>query len=679
MKPGPDSPSLKARLVVETDMDPPAHPKPTLFHGDVSTELIVSAPENFAGGEVSIFHHPLSDPVIQAGLDGSGNGSELMSATIDITKLHRGYFSAMVARKDGTYEVLWFVVARPLQPSPNGNAETGPMVWQPVEDPAPRLVGYWAVEREDPAPPSVDGRTRHVIEKGVAEFTSQGRGASAAFRFEGEEATQLYQYVLMPRPGGQLLQLVRDNTTSGAVCSISEDNASANLKFELDDSEQPSPDSKSNRSRRLDVWTLNRIDRQEYEERLSMNPAIETDHVGKVTVQGTAERADANGPSVELAEIKKAWTQRSKDVSTSRLRWTENRIYPRGEKLSPNEPEPLAADLTVAWEKKLIIAGDKCRLEGIGKAWDFRVRQMAPFEFTAVRNENGRSYHNYPDKTDNLGYFSESLKGLADVTYRPALLGTNPGDPEFGRIDLADYHFVPGVTEINGQKCIKLESNDDRSTDNQLFLDPERQFVVTRSISSTGAQVMRQLDLNYKQDSRGIWYPASWQFQILNGNLDRHAIHITVVTTEFESDFAASPADFEIHYRPGTLIYDQRTRGKAIKIRVQEDGSHQLTEHEGVSVTSETIAVASDNGATEDQDSPRAVAALRELGAELEFNGDKQVTSVTLGLGDDGLVGGTTDAQLVHLKGLHHLQSLAIAGHEVTDQCTKTEGRSFSK
>lgn len=265
-----------------------------------------------------------------------------------------------------------------------------------------------------------------------------------------------------------------------------------------------------------------------------------------------------------LSQIREAWKQRASRVDSSVLEWTENRIYPKGEFLSPNDSDPLAEDRTITWQKKLILSRGRYRLEGLGQTV-YHDKEMVPFKFTAVKNKTSRSYHDYPERTDNLGYIRNSFAELPDVTYRPALVGVNPGDPELGRIKLDDYHVVAGIRDVAGRPCILLESNDKhRELENRLYLDPKRQYAVTRIVSSSGNTITRQLDMSYKRDAHGVWYPSSWQFQIINGTGTGHALHIAVVTARFDSQHKAAAEDFEIKYRQGMQVYDLRTATRKV-------------------------------------------------------------------------------------------------------------------
>lgn len=269
-------------------------------------------------------------------------------------------------------------------------------------------------------------------------------------------------------------------------------------------------------------------------------------------------QADADGGNDGRAkqQIRAGWTQRARDVANSRLTWTENRIYPRGEMISPNRKETPADDLSVQWHKSLVIVGDRCRIKGSGKTWLERIGDFAPFEFIAVVNGDASSLHRYPGQPEKLGYRASFLPGLCDVTYRPALLGLNPVDRNLGHINLDDYRVDPNPIDINGRTCIKLMRIDNRNVDTHVFLDPERQFVVTRTVGIEGGQLVRSLNLSYRQDGRGVWYPASWTLEIMNGTGTNHGIHVTVVSTDFESQFDAGPQDLEIAFPAGTQIYD---------------------------------------------------------------------------------------------------------------------------
>ncbi len=134
-----------------------------------------------------------------------------------------------------------------------------------VEDSGLRLVGFWEVIREISAPSSEDGRTRRLVEKGIAEFKQPGSRFYASIRFDGESSTHGFQYVLLPHGDHHLLELAGGDLGDSAICKLADDSASATLDFNhISMNYPPVPIG----SEEADTWQLKRITEQEYERRL---------------------------------------------------------------------------------------------------------------------------------------------------------------------------------------------------------------------------------------------------------------------------------------------------------------------------------------------------------------------------------------------------------------------------
>lgn len=238
------------------------------------SQLIIDAPSDFTGGMVDIratTNYGMIGQVIESKLQPIESGR--VQAIIDLANLDDGYYSSLVSRADGTYEIHWFQIERPssLSPSVEPQEAAGTSsparptpFWQSISDPGLRLVGFWEVQRELSTKPSEGGRIRHVVEKGIAEFKKTGSRFRGTVGFEGDDSQQWYQYVLLPREDWNSLQLTSGDLGLMASCRFFEEDDA--VVFNFNDSVLEVPPS-TRRNVEVDRWRLKRLTRQEYMDR----------------------------------------------------------------------------------------------------------------------------------------------------------------------------------------------------------------------------------------------------------------------------------------------------------------------------------------------------------------------------------------------------------------------------
>lgn len=277
----------------------------------------------------------------------------------------------------------------------------------------------------------------------------------------------------------------------------------------------------------------------------------------------------------DLAAVKQAWKVRDAAMRRCLLEWSEEHTHPQGTVMSPRDSEPITQDQSVEFEKRLVVRDDFFRVDGKGKARDYRTKGMDPFQFTAVLRGTGSSFHDYPKQKNNLGYYTNSSKDLLDASYRPAMLAINPIGQDLGRLNIDEYSVESGVSSINERPCLKLKRADSHANAETLYLDRERGFLVNRVVTENGSHVSRQTDFTYVANEAGIWYPATWQLKIMKPAGDGYSLLISAHAKRFDAEYVAPLEDFEIKFPAGTLIHDLRTKDKN-RIVIDHNGNEKL-------------------------------------------------------------------------------------------------------
>ncbi|RLS81033.1 MAG: hypothetical protein DWI04_07245 [Planctomycetota bacterium] len=277
----------------------------------------------------------------------------------------------------------------------------------------------------------------------------------------------------------------------------------------------------------------------------------------------------------DQSAVKQLWKVRDAAMRHCLLEWSEEHTYPQGTVMSPRDLEPISQDQSVEFKKRLVVRDGFFRIEGKGKARDYRTKGMDPFQFTAVLKGTGSSFHDYPEQKNNLGYYTSSSRDLLDASYRPVMLAINPIGQDFGRVNIDEYSVEPGIRSINERPCLKLKRADSQANAETLYLDHERGFLVIRVVTENGSHVSRQTDFTYVANEAGIWHPATWQLKIMKPAGDGYSLLISAKVKRFDAKYVASLEDFEIKFPTGTLIHDLRTKDKN-RIVIDHSGNEKL-------------------------------------------------------------------------------------------------------
>jgi hypothetical protein len=93
----------------------------------------------------------------------------------------------------------------------------------------------------------------------------------------------------------------------------------------------------------------------------------------------------------------------------------------------------------------------------------------------------------------------------------PVLLTYRPCDPDTGGRDLAKFDIGARKGTIDVHQCVILASAQPSEIVEELWLDPDRDFVVLRVARSMPGK-NTTLDISYDQDPKLGWIPSAWRW-----------------------------------------------------------------------------------------------------------------------------------------------------------------------
>lgn len=279
-----------------------------------------------------------------------------------------------------------------------------------------------------------------------------------------------------------------------------------------------------------------------------------------VAQQGPAARLqlgqrDRSRPVPAKSEVIAAWQKRQSAINSFRFAWTEEQIHPKGWLSNPRYPERersaipgLLVDRNYVVSKTLAVAGNKMR-------YSFELdRKEEPDGVDVVAQQGGnrglgvRRHYSYVSVFDGqtgtvrLNSFLDHpprtvLQATANVDAqnldaRPILMAFRPLDGVMGHrlIDRAVTNL--SRTFYRGKSTFLLEERHDPSGwKTLLWIEPERNFLVSRYMVSFEQNHMVDIDIDYVQDARWGWIPSGWRVTEMLSDGSRRQVSVARVTS----------------------------------------------------------------------------------------------------------------------------------------------------
>lgn len=255
---------------------------------------------------------------------------------------------------------------------------------------------------------------------------------------------------------------------------------------------------------------------------------IEQDETGRVQL-------DRSKPVPPKAECMKGWQKRQDAIKSARFVWTEQQTYPKGWLSNPRFPErerssipELRIDRSYAVSKTLSVDGNKMR-------YSFELDRKEEPDNIRVKSPDGRadglglrrnySYVSVFDGQTGKTTLTSLIEGPPPVTRqttmnvdaqnldtRPILMALRPLDPVMGHL-LIDRAVTNEVRRFYKGKSVFLleERHDPSGWKTMLWVEPERDFLVSRYDVYFEQKLIVAIDIDYMEDTRWGWIPAGWR------------------------------------------------------------------------------------------------------------------------------------------------------------------------
>jgi len=264
---------------------------------------------------------------------------------------------------------------------------------------------------------------------------------------------------------------------------------------------------------------------------------------------------DRSKPVPAKSEVIAAWQKRQSAVNTFRFAWTEEQTHPKGWLSNPRYPERersaipgLLIDRSYVVAKTLAVAGNKMR-------YSFELdRKEEPDGVDVVARQGGnrglgvRRHYSYVTVFDGrigttrlssfLDHPPETITQTTanvdaqNLDTRPILMAFRPLDPVMGHrlIDRAITNL--SRTFYRGKSTFLLEERHDPSGwKTLLWIEPERNFLVSRYVMSFEQKMIVDIDIDYLQDTRWGWIPSGWRVTEMLSDGSRRVVSLAKVTS----------------------------------------------------------------------------------------------------------------------------------------------------
>jgi hypothetical protein len=264
---------------------------------------------------------------------------------------------------------------------------------------------------------------------------------------------------------------------------------------------------------------------------------------------------DPSKPVPAKSEVIAAWQKREGAINTFRFAWAEEQTHPKGWLSNPRYPERersaipgLLIDRSYVVAKTLAVAGNKMR-------YSFEIdRKEEPDGVEIIARQGGnrglgvRRHYSYVSVFDGqvgttrLNSFLDHppptmLHTTANVDAqnldaRPILMAFRPLDAVMGH-RLIDRAITNLHRTFYREKSTFLleERHDPSGWKTILWIEPERNFLVSRYVLSFEQKMIVDIAIDYSQDARWGWIPSGWRVTEMLSDGSRRLVTVAKVTS----------------------------------------------------------------------------------------------------------------------------------------------------
>jgi hypothetical protein len=280
----------------------------------------------------------------------------------------------------------------------------------------------------------------------------------------------------------------------------------------------------------------------------------------------------ANAEEDQLAAVIRAWNDRQNRVQSFHFSWSgkhfaskeraegfrsdhSRRVSPKGDTIVNKEPSDVSFDIQMDFsldEKK-----GRFRTDYQAKATE----EFQAVPQTSVVIHDGQIGKTFFPKSSGTPFplaaisNNSPLLHTCDLRSLPISLAYRPFDGVIaGVFDRAKLTLTTEEGVVEGRDCIILRENDGESdTVKTVWVDPARDFIPVRYLTSRNGHTDTQVEVSYVKDASLGWVPNAWTIRWLNeqGGTNE-SWSATKVTYEINTPIPDST--FDVSYPVGTWV-----------------------------------------------------------------------------------------------------------------------------
>jgi hypothetical protein len=297
-------------------------------------------------------------------------------------------------------------------------------------------------------------------------------------------------------------------------------------------------------------------------------------------------------PSIAVAQesftketIVKVWQARQDRLKSAHFKWKEKTTQTKGcisetwkllQRDGPVTDVVPPQDTTFTSTCSVSFDGNKLRYACDHFIWSKKTKAYEPQSYLAVFNGETckvlRSYGPNHESTWPQGTIRAEKKHVdANVHLLQPVIMTCRGMTSGMRgCDLNEFALTGRKVIINSHLCWELQYRlPSAHLEVQLYVDPERDFVILRYLTLVKGIVKRKIDVRFETTPQKEWLPKEWTIisNVPNGTLEES---FQSSVTYYEVNPVVSPNEFELEFPPGTLVHDSKNKQDWI---VKSDGA----------------------------------------------------------------------------------------------------------
>jgi hypothetical protein len=256
---------------------------------------------------------------------------------------------------------------------------------------------------------------------------------------------------------------------------------------------------------------------------------------GRSTDPAGPPKLDPSKPVPAKSEVLQAWRKRQDSIKSFRFVWTEQQSHPQGWIPNPRYPERewlsipgLTGDRSYSVSKSLFVDGIKMRYafeidrkeepDGVrvisptGEIQGFGVRRHYSYVSLFDGQKDEIRLSSLMESPPPTTQHSASNVDAQNLDTRAIMLAFRPLDPVMGHL-LIERAVTNGMRTFYREKSTFMleERHDPSGWKTMLWIEPERDFLVSRYVVTFEQKFNIDMEIDYALDARWGWIPSGWR------------------------------------------------------------------------------------------------------------------------------------------------------------------------